>query len=227
MPRHKNHSHSNPASSGYVLGNPVTYTISVQSFQGGTPIGVVNVTENGVNKCSNLTLVNGQVTCNITYSSFNTYPVSVTYTSSNNIYKNAGPTVYYYYAWPSPSTPPSTCPQPGAVSFSTAQQLRFPITGKSVSQSINEIDVYWPNSTQAELTQINLLNGSNSTNLYTSEGLAPTVAFIPFGSPVGSIPKNGTRTLAIVFDHTLGTGTYVVQVKFSENNCVLTVSGTK
>lgn len=224
-----------PDSDHFSLGNLVTFTIQVNSTQGGTPVGTVSVTgDNGIN-CPNLTLSGGKATCSTTYSSYGTYRVTATYNSSSTAYNNSGPTSYDYFAWPLPTSPASNCPQPPsdfAINFGTAKQINFQVSNPKqkdggVQQSVTSVDVYWPNSAQTANFSSVAMGG---TTLWSSSpGIGPTIAHIPpDGGTIngGTLGRNTSKTFSVTFDHELGSGTYVVVVTFSQNSCALTVRST-
>lgn len=218
---------ANPNSHQYHLGNTVTFTIQVNSIQGGTPVGTVSVTGSAGLNCPDLNLSNGKATCSITYMGYGTNQVTATYHSSSSAFNNAGPVSADFFAWPQPTSPPAYCPQPPAgfaIDFSTSKQIRFQVTNPNsgVKQNITKIEAYWPNS--AENTKL-IQTAFGSTTLSNSEHF-PTIATIsPSTNEV--INKNQSKRFTATFDHDLGSGIYVIVLYFEHSDCSLTVRGTR
>lgn len=217
----------NPGTINFKLNQPVTFTVQVESVpnQDATPIGTVSVTGNGIN-CPALELINGQATCKVTFAEYNIYKLDVDYRSSSSAFINKAVS-YDYYALPVPEKPAAKCPQPPddfEFDFSTAKQMRFNISvpNNGWNQSISSIDVYWYDLSQnLHILSVDLLKKGNKIPI-SSGVFLPTVANITPSSSV-QLNKKESGDIVIVFDHDLGSGIYVAVVKFTNNNCSLTV----
>jgi hypothetical protein len=213
---------------GFTLGAEVNYTIQVSSAQGGTPTGTVEVTGDGIS-CSGALSGGALSNCRVRYSEYNTYRVTATYRSNSSAFLDAGPTTFYYMAWPVPTTPPNRCPvaaNNGVINFGVSKQLTFSFTSprNAPQRMLTGVDVYWPNTSGAVLKQISM----DETNIFASDGLPPTIAKVTINPQAGPIVQRTTRNISITFDHDLGVGTYAIQLRFSgTENCLLTFRQAK
>jgi hypothetical protein len=142
---------------------------------------------------------------------------------------------------------PAYCPQLSSDSqfFSIGSAIQLSINNPNVSGSSNttvsSVELSWPSDPAANMQEIRFgssvntcdPSGGNGNCLWqNAAGLGPTHQNITsstagWNSDYAELRRNATKTMRLVFNHSLPRGSYHLIIRFSTNNCQLEIEREK